>query len=83
MAVCGRAMRGRIGIDSIDGPRSEHVDTDDTLDVTDTVSSSRCESVSLAASWPHQLRGECMQLAVGVLPTLIVTVERPDRTDGA
>jgi len=62
--------------------RSEQVEMLDTLETVLIESSSRHESVSLAASVPHQWRGEwygdCIRLPVGVLVILIATVDLLD-----
>lgn len=82
MAVCGRAYLG-VDLAIIVVLRSEHVEIDEMLDAIDMVSSSLQESVSLAASLPHQCLGEVARDAEGVLMADRITVERPDSTDAA
>ena len=79
VAVCGRVdMCGRMNL-AMAVLRSEQVEMLDTLETVLIESSSRHESVSLAASAPHQWRGEwcgdCIRLPVGVLAILIATVD--------
>ena len=62
--------------------KSEHADRDERLDTVDIVSSSSLhESVSLAASWPHQSPPQ--RLPLGERALLGRAVERPDLSDAA